>query len=534
MTEFSLATADLVNPLIVAAPQTTPFFLVNLLCLLGVLIYSGLRFISNNLVAGRLSFSFAALVLIFYQVPLTIFSSQVEAGLQSPWGYSLIVNGTAATLMLYGAFSRSFDLKFVKLPVPRMLPLVYGVALILAILSLSLYLIGVPWQCTGLYALLFDPWLTLLAREFSIKLIGSSLGTYAWGAYANTVAPFLVLSCIWLIKTSRGHWRSVRILLGFLSGVAAIGAILITGTKGLLIPLLIMLLVGAYFWSQTWVERIVVIFLSLAFVLVSLIGFELFKERSSVVGEKYDFAACSIRSGTCNRSLEMLDSMKFRDYSLGIPSVFVKPIHDRLICLCNKDGDEATCPPGTIAGMIAGEVMVGGMPAAFQRMTQRSSNFVEAIFNRVFVVPFQVSIWSFMYAETESFDGLKTLPLARRVFGESINIPELVYQKYGAIYSQGDRTSTSTAPTSFFIAYPAFLGVFGFILAVICIISLDFLLSKLAIFAGASLVPFVVGAVLVMSMNFMTSDFLTVMISHGGATAIVLLGIFSLLLKRLK
>lgn len=527
--DFSLSSLPLLGPLNVGVPQINLFFLINFSCFLGVLFFSIWRFISNNFIAARLSFCVASLICVFYQLPLTIFSHQVETSLQNPWVYAYVVNGSAGFLLLYSGLTKSLDLRLTEQATPQGLLKIYPLTLLAAVLSLSIYLIGVPWPCTGLYALLFDPWLTLLAREFGVKLVGTSLVTYFWGAYANAIAPILVLTSIWLIKTSRGPWRAAGIFLGLVTGFVAIGAVLISGTKGLLIPLLIMLLAGAYFWSHTWLARIVAIVLSVAFVLVSLIGFELFKERSSIVGAEYDFAACSVRSGTCNRSLEMLDSMRHRDGSLGIPAKFIGPIQDRLVCLCNRAGEEIACPDSNLGVLAAGSFMEDGASERFGRISERSVTYVEAIFNRMFVVPFQVSTWSFMYAETEFYDGLKTLPFAVRFFGESLNFPQLVYQKYGSVYSRGDRTSTSTAPTGFFLSYPANLGVNGFFLAMICILVLDILLSRLAVLAGSSLAPLLVGVVVILSVNFMTSDFVTVLLSHGGGAGIVLLGIYALL-----
>ena len=99
-------------------------------------------------------------------------------------------------------------------------------------------------------------------------------------------------------------------------------------------------------------------------------------------------------------------------------------------------------------------------------------------------------------------------------------MPELVYQKYASIYFQGDRTSTGTAPTSFFLAYSAYLGLVGFFLALSCIIGLDLILVRVALYVGASLVPLLTGIIMIMCMNFMASDFVTVLISHGGAAGI--------------
>jgi len=534
----------IVKELAVASPTLSPFFLFNLICALAVATFCLTRFFSNNYVLARLSFCLAAFMFFLYQAPLVLFSEQVIVSLSQPWTYALIVNGSALALTLWAILSRRLDFYDGPCFFPEKSQLLYLGAGALGLGALWIYLAGVPWRCTGLFALLYDPWLTLVAREFSIKLIGTSLATYSFGAYANAIAPLLVLLSVWLIRNSLLRLRFVGALIGITGGILAIFAVLLSGTKGLLVPSLLMVMAGSYFWCNTWFSRIATTLFAFAFVVFSLITFELMKERSSVVGGAYDFAACSKTAGTCNMSLEMLESMKARDHSLGLPGAFVAPIQSRLVCLCSGDGDQGTCPAGTLGQVMGGQVMggqvmggqvMGGQVMGGQHLThlaERSATLGGAIFNRVFVVPFQVSVWNFMYAETEPVDGAKTLPFARRIFRESLNMPELVYQKYGSIYSMGDKTSTSTAPTSFLLAYPIYVGWIGFALAMVCVIALDFVLARLARFIGATLLPILIGTVLIMSINFMTSDFVTVLISHGGAAGIFALLFYAALTNR--
>jgi len=522
--ENNIINSVMLRELVVEAPALSVFFLFNMICALLVAVTCLVRFLKSDYVFARLSFCFAAFICVFYQVPLVLFSSQVEVSLQRPWPYALIVNLGALLLVLWGITTRRLDVNPGEASYPGRPLKVYFFTLLLGIALLATYLSGVPWDCTGLFALIYDPWLTLLAREFGIKLIGSSLSTYSLGAYANAVVPILVLLSVWLIRDSLLRRRVVSGVVGLLGGIFAITSVLVSGTKGLLMPSMLMLVAGCYFWCRTWPSRVVTIAFAVIFVVSTVVSFELLKERSSVVGGAYDFAACSVEAGTCEKSRELLESMTARDYSLGLPGIFVKPQQARLDCLCNG-GDDASCPSAALSS---------ASTDSWKRVDthERSLTFISAVFNRMLVIPFQVSVWNVMYAETEQVDGLKTLPFARRLLGESLNMPELVYQKYGSVYSGGDKTSTSTAPTSFFIAYPAYLGVGGFLLALALVIALDLFLANFARFVGPSLAPILVGCIMIMSMNFMTSDFITVLISHGGAAGILVLMIHALLLKR--
>ena len=529
----------------VEAPSISIFFLFNAFCALLVISGCLVRFLKSDYVLARLSFCFAVFLCVFYQIPLVLFSSQVEASLQHPWVYALVVNGGAVVLAVWGILSRRLDFSQVSPSYPGRQLSIYFATFSLGVICIFVYLSGVPWNCTGLFALMFDPWLTLLAREFGVKLIGSGLSTYLLGAYANAVAPILVLLSVWLIRESLLRRRVLGGVVGLLGGVLAITAVLVSGTKGLLAPSMLMLVAGCYFWCRTWFSRIVTIVFAVIFVVSTLVSFELLKERGSVVGSAYDFAACTLEAGTCEKSRELLQSMTARDYSLGLPGMFVKPIQARLDCMCDG-GDSGSCPSGILgaARRPSGGILDRTFPVdeTFSRARlgyepridkqERSVTFIGAVLDRILIVPFQVSIWNFMYAESESVDGLKTLPFARRFLGESLNMPELVYQKYGAIYSDGDRTSTSTAPTSFFLAYPAYLGLIGFLLALALVIALDIVLAGFSRFVGAPLVPMLVGVILIMCMNLMTSDFVTVLISHGGAAGILVLLVHVLMLKR--
>jgi hypothetical protein len=164
-------------------------------------------------------------------------------------------------------------------------------------------------------------------------------------------------------------------------------------------------------------------------------------------------------------------------------------------------------------------------------LSSRVKAFTDAIFYRMFVIPFQVSVWHFMYAETEVVDGIKTLPLARLLTGSSLNMPELVYQKYGSIYSQGDRTATSSAPTSFIWTYSSYLGWFGFCIALACILILDLSMVGIAKILDQDLLPVFVGVLVIMTINFSASDFVTVLVSHGGIAGMSLLMVYAMLLK---
>ena len=152
-------------------------------------------------------------------------------------------------------------------------------------------------------------------------------------------------------------------------------------------------------------------------------------------------------------------------------------------------------------------------------------------FERMFVVPFRVSTWYYAYSGSEKYDVKLTLPFSKKIFGQSLNLPELVYQKYGSIYSQGDRTSTSTAPTSTLFTSSLNYSLPGLSIFVIFILLLDYIYCTVAK-DSLFLLSFVGGFVWICAYNLAISDALTVLISHGLATSIILLFMLVLKLRR--
>lgn len=528
--ETELLGLAMARRLSVEPPVLSLFFIFNLVSFLIVGVAGVIKFKSNNYSLARLSFCLAVAVCLVYQAPLVIFSQRVETSLRDPWAYALVVNGSALFLMAWAFLSRRVDFSGEASTYPEKTNEIYLFTITFAIALLWIYLSSVPWACTGIYALLFDPSYTLLARELGVKLIGTSFSTYSLGAYAGAVAPMLILLSIWRVENSILHKKFGHALVGALCGFVAVAALLVSGTKGLLMPAALMLTAGAYFYRRTWHSRLVALIAATLFLIFSLFTFQLLRERGLVSGGRYDFAACSVKMGACQKSFSLLESMKGREDSLGLPSAQIAPIQSRLACLC-KGESEAACPSVEIEYAIqssASEPDTGGGSG----LADRFKAYIGATAYRIFVVPLQVSIWHFMYGETESVEGVKTLPFANRVLGNSLNMPELVYQKYGVIYSQGDKTNTSTAPTSFLLAYPAYLGFGGFFIALGCILGLDLVLAMLARFIGASLMPVLIGAVMILSANFLVSDFITVLLSHGGIPGMLVLLIYSFLLKK--
>src|SRR5690606_26457156 len=130
---------------------------------------------SNQMIIIRPAFSILLAVNFIYQLPLVLLSEQFRLTLEEYWYWSFLINFTACVLLSYVYLTRNqcqgsigdmathskgdwFSLKYIS-------PL----AVLLLIFSVA-YIEAVQFKCTGLYALVADPSMTLLAREFGIKI----------------------------------------------------------------------------------------------------------------------------------------------------------------------------------------------------------------------------------------------------------------------------------------------------------------------------------------------------------------------------
>lgn len=510
--------------LVVEAPALSLFFVVNLISFLGVAIFLFKKIRDNRAILIRLPFSFTAAMCLAYQLPLVIFSQQVLGALENAWGYAVVVNGISISLLLWLSATRSYDIVGTTFPAPRKSSGIYLVVGVVAGTSLWLYLSAVPWDCTALYALLFDPPYTLFARELGVKLLGTSVATYSLGAYAVSIVPiFLILSAVQIGKSISQRRPLVAVSL-FIFGFAAVIAVLVTGIKGLLMPSALMTGVAILYYKRTWTSRMVSMVLAVLFFFAAVSVFEFIKERGVYESNgQYDFASCSVKMGACKGSQSLMDSIKGQRNALGLSIANADQMRTRLNCLCDGVESPVCNEPAltklSLLNQTSGGVSVsessqtnfdtesigtrsdpsinsiaGISPVILIGLPGRLVTYADALLYRLIVVPFQVSIWHFMYAETEAVVGLETLPFARRLLGQSLNMPELVYQKYGSIYWGGDKTNTSSAPTSFVMAYPAYLGLAGVILALGCIISLDAAMIFLSSVSTPGSVPILGGA----------------------------------------
>jgi hypothetical protein len=173
-----------------------------------------------------------------------------------------------------------------------------------------------------------------------------------------------------------------------------------------------------------------------------------------------------------------------------------------------------------------------GIRAKSAAALSRSWRYARSITYRACVIPIQVASWHFQYVSEYGSPGVYALPFAIKIFGRSVDVPNEVHLVYGSIYSSGDVTATGTAPTSFLLAYPAYLKLVGIFLAIFAMLAFDTVASITIGLVSDSLRWAGIGLVTVGCINFMLSDFGTTILSHGTAAALLLLTALSVIEKK--
>lgn len=493
-----------VYPIQFADPSLDAFSLFNIAAATCVSIWLMFSYVANPWRLTRPAFAFALLVNLIFQWPLVFLASPIYNSLNDPWWFVSCAHvvGISGLMWVWATDKITIapDIVAKRLFSWRDVSVILGMTVVFS----GLYFINMPMHCTALYALLFDPAYTLIAREVTVKLSGSTLASSSYGALANTLAP--VLAAVSVAQIFRFSLeRSIYVLLWATCLLGSIVVVMVAGAKGLTIPLVGAVCVSAVYWSVGWARKILAGSTALICVVCALASFELLRERGGG-SSPYQFVSCVQTLGTFEKGAELLGSIS-RTGGLGLTPGQVERLMVQLEADSGLRQDRNFTPPKA--------------PNA-----DRAATYVGALLQRAFISPIQVAAWHHLYIQDEGAPGLLAMPLAKKLFGSSIDMSSIVYMKYGVIYSSGDRTSTSTAPTSFIFSWPAYFGYLGLAAAVVALLALDLVVSMLARRISQNLLPITAAIAVVISFNMITSDIVVVMLSHGGGIAIVLLAAF--------
>lgn len=481
---------------------------------------------------SRPAFMVAALMHLIFQWPLAIFSPIFERSLSGYWFFAVSVHTPIVACLFWLAATKrltEYVMRSGETSERRIQNISLGSRSILLALFAGLsglYLSRVGWQCTGIYAILFDPELALLARETSGKLVRDGLAPYWYGVLANVICPLVMHTALFGANAALTKRQYSKVLAWVTTGICALLVVLLPGAKGGLIPMVIVVCVGFVAARGTWMRRIAIIACVFGTGFLMLSTIEVLRERQVFSGGCYDFGACVRRHNACPEASALIQSLQYRDMSLGLTSRTLTEIEKDLHVACSPEQpfyESQRCSSRQIKGEGPKASRTDSMPEGKEDVSSRMGQYAVGILYRMGVVPVQVASWYHLYVAEHGSPGLHALPLSSILFGRRVVMPIQIHETYYPIYSGGDRTSTGTAPTSFLLAYPAYLGFAGIGLSLAAILIFDFISCTILARLGSALRGAGIGLLAVGSVNFMVSDFGTTLLSHGTAAALLLL-----------
>ena len=188
--------------------------------------------------------------------PLCVFSANVERYLPEPYDVFLLVHGYMFFGFLFASFTLHREAKSVWANVTnkqirsesnlRAIVVLIGYC---ASVTLA-YLIMVPFNQTGLYALLVDPALSTNAREESLKLIDSQWLKYAFSFMAEAISVVLASMLVLEIVRDRSLQQKQNIMaLGYVLVLLALVVVVsMTGARGYAVHMVLAIVIT--FWLR--------------------------------------------------------------------------------------------------------------------------------------------------------------------------------------------------------------------------------------------------------------------------------------------
>jgi len=304
-----------------------------------------------------------------------------------------------------------------------------------------------------------------------------------------------------------------------LIGSACVGAsLLLTGAKGNLIPTAIFLMAA---WISSAQRPWQAIRLGIGVCLIMALGIYIIEwVQQGSTSKSYPFTSCVQRLHQCPHATAVLKSMTRPEGALGLDHARIQQLRSELNQACPVTAaPQYPSRPIPATSRVATRTLAKAYAARHEAGTIPQLNRMEAIAYRAFVTPMQVASWYFLDRAEHGPRGWVAIPVIGRMLGTTLNMPELLYQRYGTVYSAGDATKGSTAPTSYLMGYPAYLGMAGLGIALLLVIGLDIAACLARRYAPAELAPMIVGFSAVASVNSMSTDFFSLLLTHGALLA---------------
>ena len=512
------------------------YSIINLFIALGSFMFAFLSMKKNGAASARPAFVMGVLFHFIYQWPLALCSSTFENSLTHYWFFSFSIHTVAIICLLWvyitPQLNSSFTYNALSIDSENQNPMLFLItAYGFGLLCVLVYLYYIPFRCTAIYSLIYEPYTTLLAREVSGKISSTNIPFYINGALINVICPFLAYQSLITFYSQVVNKYILKSMFSILLFSFLFLILYFTGAKGNFIPTLLLLFIALIIKRNrfNFLSYCVVGFPILFFGLTLMITVEFLRERSVPVTNLYNLGYCAQKLGACDRTKELLFSLKNRNDSLGFDNRLLPHFQQQMEESCpitnkTEPAPVAQTEPAPVAQTEPVPVDEETRPPT---RVDRFLSYFYGIFYRAVGVPIQVASWHFKYVEDFGSPGKFAVPFALKLFGKSESVSIKINKIYGSIYSSGAQVLTGTAPTSFLLAWPAYWGWIGLVSGILCVLIFDsiyaFLLRKLN---GNDIQPIAIGFVYINCVNFLCSNFETTLFSHGGALSILLIYIF--------
>lgn len=490
------------------------YAIVNLIaaaCCAGFIIYSYIYYPARF---ARPSFIISILALILYQIPLVLFSPLFHKYLPNSGWFAVSINFAVIANLLWVSVTPFLNIQtsFYK-PVSTTDHDFGGFALwfpiMLLLLLLFAYFYRIPFHCTALYSLFTDQDIALLMREITGKLMGRTYAPHVLNIITGAIGPivaFFSAGRIYICCKDK-RWLSLP-LWGSLI-LITIMVPLLGGAKGALVPMGVAMAITGLLVIRNWKWRILAVCLIMIILLIMIMIVKMAQEVK-IEKDNYQFGTCIAELGVCDSTRVLLQSLELQKSYYGMSKKKIYYLEEEVGRACKIEVKRKQ-------NMIAGNKNTDSPNSSKISIY----NHIKDIFYRIFANPLQVAAWHFLYVVEYGRPGLGGLPIAKLFSDNYVSIPTKVCE----VYYSGDKTSVCTAPTGYLFTYPAYLGIAGLLLAFLATVIFDIAGALVIKYSTGHFSSLAIGLMAVAGINFMVSDYTTVIISHGAGAAIWLLAI---------
>jgi hypothetical protein len=506
-------------------PWFSGFAFINLLAsiaCIGLVIHSALY---RRARFARPSFIISILAIILYQIPLVLLSPIFINYLPNAVWFSVSINFAIIANLLWVLATPRLNIGSLAQGIKPLdsfrndskgFTLWFPIAFLL--ISLFLYFRKIPFDCTALYALFVDQDLTLLVREITGKLMGRTYAPHILNIVTGSIGPIVAFlaACRIYVSLKDKKWLEIPLWLCLLLIVTIVP--LLGGAKGALVPMGVAMAITGSLVVREWKWRILVVGLIAATLMVMITAVKVAQESNVGKGD-YQFGACIVKLGVCDRTEVLLQSLKLPKSYYGMSRERIDQIEKEMLHDCKLTPQEKP----NITDLQQENAISGAIKDPEKTLLVH----IKGLFYRIVANPLQMAAWHYLYVAEYGEPGFYGLSMAKLFVNNYVSIPAKVCE----IYYSGDKTSACTAPTGYLFTYPAYLGVMGLFLALLVTIIFDVIGALVIKYSTGNFASLAIGLITVAGINFMVADFTTVIISHGAGSALVLLAILCLYRK---